>query len=314
MTCRAYKQNVLDDELPEPQQVVPIREHCHSQITIFGTHEQLPGDIKGVLFGDTLAVVCVGHLRLFLGKLHVAHTTVVHIMDEGRPYNGHQEERIGRETMRILMKRLLVAFLDVGLDNAMEELVHRHSDVASVLEIVKGVRRPSVGGCDDRNKLAELVDDPILEHNTTIVDSFHQTRGLGVVLGHGQTFLDFIETRVAGLLIVYETRGGSRLIQKETLTTRDNHAQAIRKKFNAPLHQTILFDNHCLIGLHCMAQSFGRLGHFGRSRDGVSRHFSTVVSGGEPVGFKDSFAFHSHRIFPERQPVRLSPFLQLGCG
>jgi hypothetical protein len=51
-------------------------------------HEKIPGDIQGVLFGNTLVLVILSHFGFLLAELGVGHTSVVHVVDESGKNNG----------------------------------------------------------------------------------------------------------------------------------------------------------------------------------------------------------------------------------
>jgi len=74
--------------------------------------------------------------------------------------------------------------------NSVQELLHRHGDVASMLKIMERVG--SIHGRNDRNKLAQLVDG--LLWNGNVVVSAPARSDLGIVCGHVKGLLNFVQT------------------------------------------------------------------------------------------------------------------------
>jgi hypothetical protein len=134
-------------------------------------HEKIPRHIHGVLFGDTLALVLVGHGRSFFDELVIRHPKVIGIMNQGREENGKLCQRIRRNTKSVIVEFRsnflagLLGLFGILLEqcvflccyHTLQELVDRHDHMRGMLKVMKGIL--TVHGPNNRHVTLQLRHD-----------------------------------------------------------------------------------------------------------------------------------------------------------
>ncbi len=215
-------------------------------------HKEVPRNVQGVLFSDTLVAVVFGQVWLFLGELDIGDTLVINVVDECSENQSEASERIRCQTVREVMDlcchmvssplichRLSLHGREVRRDHSTKKLGHRHGDMASMLKVVKLVG--SIRRGDHRHIVSYVVGDCFGNGNEITVQSGF--RDLGIEVRGSNRFLYFIQAYLSLLALeVYVTIGVD--VGRTSLVDDDDLLDLFDKNFAYPV------DNTCIVIIH----------------------------------------------------------------
>mmetsp|Transcript_8524 Transcript_8524/g.24547 ORF Transcript_8524/g.24547 Transcript_8524/m.24547 type:complete len:533 (-) Transcript_8524:1015-2613(-) len=232
--------DAVHDELAEALELAFVCEDALLQVVVFRLHQGVPSHVDGVLLGQAAVPVLVGHRRVLSAQLRVRDTGVLHIVDQGAEQDGELRQRIGGDTVGVIVQigrdglggfALVVhVFRD---DDAVQQLAGGHGNVRRVLKVVERVG--VVSGGDGLHEVTELRHDGGAE-----VGGGRSALGLGrmgVELGQDQALCHLVQDAIA--LLEHVGWIGQELGVGLSVTLRNDGLQETGQDVGLPIDQTL---------------------------------------------------------------------------
>ena len=136
----------VDDKLTEAVHLVVVGVHDATQVLEAGVHEKVPRDIDGVLLSDTLSLVDLSNVSLFLDQLGIRYSSVVDIVNQSGKDTRELGKGVRRDSVRVIVQLVCEVIHVVRLvsdavrsNNSRQQLDDTHCDVRRMLEVMERV-------------------------------------------------------------------------------------------------------------------------------------------------------------------------------
>ena len=152
-----------------------------------GFEQNIPSKVDGVLFGNTLSFVGLGHFGSLLDQLRVWNSRVIGIVNERGEDTGKLGQRITGNTIRMIVQLFVSLDFNIWCHDATEQFRNRHTHVTGMRKVVEWI--VVVGESNRCHEFSELEADTRLENNRIGAE----VQVFRCVFGKLDDFLNFIE-------------------------------------------------------------------------------------------------------------------------
>mmetsp|Transcript_9588 Transcript_9588/g.17474 ORF Transcript_9588/g.17474 Transcript_9588/m.17474 type:complete len:614 (-) Transcript_9588:726-2567(-) len=225
-----------------------------AQVLVGGLHQQIPCNVKGILFGNRFGIIQCGNGSSFLDKLGIGNTTVVHIMDQSREHTCKPSQRITGNTIGVIMKLLAFGIsIQIWGNDSAQELVDTHHNMVGMVKVVEVV--VIVQGGNGLHIVAQFF-------HSSLTQVFLLITNLQGSVGQVNAFCNFINYSfaigVAGKGLLFQFLNLLNRVWSDflDLATSNHSSQCRSHNFHRPLSNTVALLLHSLDILKDHIQSF----------------------------------------------------------